>query len=311
MSSPARRRVALAVNPTAGNGRGARAEAAATQALTDAGLDVVRLVGENELELAERIRATLASGADVLVVVGGDGMVNLGANAVACTDVPLGIVPAGSGNDNAVTLGLPRQDPARAAEILATAIVTGSGRRIDAARCTWAGGSRWLVGVLGAGFDAIVNERVNEWSWPRGRARYVGGILRELPVFRPRPYDLDLDGDLWSTPAMLVAVGNGPSYGGGMRVCPDASLDDGLLDVMVVEPMSRPAFLRIFPRVYSGTHVSYRTVTIRRARSVTVSAPGIVGYGDGERFGPLPMTVEAVPGALHVLVPVSGAPGSV
>jgi diacylglycerol kinase (ATP) len=100
---------------------------------------------------------------------------------------------------------------------------------------------------------------------------------------------------------MLVAVGNGPSYGGGMRVTPDARLDDGLLDVMVVGPISRPEFLRIFPRVYAGTHVRHPAVTIRRARSVTVAASGIVGYGDGERFGPLPMTMTAVPRAVSLL----------
>jgi diacylglycerol kinase (ATP) len=177
---------------------------------------------------------------------------------------------------------------------------------VDAARCAWRVGGepapeRWFAGVLGAGFDAIVNERANGWRWPRGRSKYVLAMLRELPVFRPRAYTIELDGEVWSTPAMLVAVGNGPSYGGGMRVTPDAHLDDGLLDVMVVEPVSRPEFLRIFPRVYAGTHVDHPAVTIRRARSVTVAAPGIVGYGDGERFGPLPMTMTAVPRALSVL----------
>ena len=97
-------------------------------------------------------------------------------------------------------------------------------------------------------------------------------MLRELPVFRPGPYTLELDGEVWSTEAMLVAVGNGPSYGGGMRVSPDARLDDGLLDVIVVGPVSSAEFLRIFPRVYAGTHVDHPAVTVRRARSVTVAA---------------------------------------
>jgi diacylglycerol kinase (ATP) len=126
-------------------------------------------------------------------------------------------------------------------------------------------------------------------------------MLRELPVFRPRPYTIELDGEVWSTAATLVAVGNGPSYGGGMRITPDARLDDGLLDVMVAEPVSRVELLRIFPKVYQGTHVDHPSVTVRRARTVTVAAPGIVAYGDGERFGPLPMTIVAVPEALQVL----------
>jgi diacylglycerol kinase (ATP) len=163
--------------------------------------------------------------------------------------------------------------------------------------------------VLGAGFDAVVNERANAWSWPRGRARYIAAMLRELPVFTPRACTIDLDGEVWSTAAMLVAVGNGPSYGGGMRVTPDARMDDGLLDVMVVEPISRTQLLRIFPRVYAGTHVEHPAVTVRRARQVTVAARGIVGYGDGERFGPLPITCTAVRGALQILAPAREGDG--
>jgi diacylglycerol kinase (ATP) len=174
---------------------------------------------------------------------------------------------------------------------------------VDAARCTGPGTDRWFAGVLGAGFDAVVNERANRWSWPRGRMRYNLAIARELPVFRPRDYELELDGVRHRTRAMLVAVGNGPSYGGGMQVVPDARLDDGLLDVMVLEPVSRLEFLRIFPRVYSGSHVSHPRVVLHRARSVRVEAAGIVGYADGERFGPLPLTSEVRPGALRLLAP--------
>jgi diacylglycerol kinase (ATP) len=299
-------RVALAVNPTSGQGRGARVGAAAADHLGAAGLDVRWLTGDDAPDLEARVRATLAAGVEALVVVGGDGMVNLGVNAVAGTPLPLGIVPAGTGNDIARSLGLPVDDVAAAAGVLRQALADGTRRVVDAARCAWrdpdgSAGSQWFAGVLGAGFDAIVNERANGWRWPRGRAKYVTAMLRELPVFKPRAYTIELDGEVWATPAMLVAVGNGPSYGGGMRVCPDAELDDELLDVMVVEPLSRLEFLRIFPRVYAGTHVEHPAVTVRRARSVTVAATDIVGYGDGERFGPLPMTIDAVPRALNVL----------
>jgi diacylglycerol kinase (ATP) len=299
-------RVALAVNPTSGQGRGARAGAAAQEYLAAAGLDVRPLTGDSAADLAARVQVALAEGVEALVVVGGDGMVNLGVNATAGTPVPLGVVPAGTGNDVARALGLPVDDVVEAAGVVELALASGARQVVDAARCAWSEpdgspGTRWFAGVLGAGFDAIVNERANGWSWPRGRAKYVAAMLRELPVFKPRAYTIELDGEVWATPAMLVAVGNSPSYGGGMRVCPDAELDDGLLDVMVVEPVSRPEFLRIFPRVYAGTHVDHPAVSIRRARSVTVAAAGIVGYGDGERFGPLPMTIDAVPRALHVL----------
>ena len=137
-------------------------------------------------------------------------------------------------------------------------ILAGGTRRVDAARhVTPTGEERWFVGVLAAGFDAVVNERANQWRWPKGPMRYNLAILRELPVFRAIPYVLELDGRRVETEAMLVAVGNGPAYGGGMRVTPDAAFDDGLLDVLVLHRISTPEFLRVFPTVFKGTHTSH------------------------------------------------------
>ena len=139
--------------------------------------------------------------------------------------------PPGPATTSPAELGLPVHDAAAAARL----IDTGRVRSIDAGRAEDDHGVvRWWVGVLGAGFDARVNERANGWSWPTGRWRYVLAVARELPVFRPIPYVVEVDGQRRETGAMLVAVANGPSYGGGMRVCPDAVLDDGLLDVLVL-----------------------------------------------------------------------------
>ncbi len=308
MTSP---RIALAVNPTSGKGRGARAGAAVTRRFGDGGADVVVLAAGSAEELTMHCQDAVSSGVDALVVVGGDGMVHLGANIVAGTDVPLGIVPAGTGNDVARGVGLPVGDWETAARVVLRGLSDSGAatRRIDGVRVTAAWGTRWFVGVLGAGFDAVVNERANSWRRPRGHLRYDLAMLRELPVFTPRTYSMTLDGQRWDTPAMLVAVGNGPSYGGGMRVCPDARMDDGLLDVLVVEPISRLEFVRIFPRVYKGTHVSHPRVVVRRGRTLTIDAPGIVGYADGERLGPLPLACETVPGAIRVLAPAVGGGG--
>jgi diacylglycerol kinase (ATP) len=309
-------RIALAVNPTAGRGRGARAGELAVRSLAAAGVDVDLLRGDDAADLARRIADGLDRGSQALVVVGGDGIVNLGVNAVAGTTVPLGIVPAGTGNDLALGLGIPVGDPFRAVEQLRARLADGadgaddvSWRAVDAVRCTGGSVERWFAGVLGAGFDAIVNERAEGWRRPRGRSRYVLALARELPVFRPREYQLELDGERWATRAMLVAVANAPSYGGGMRVCPDARMDDGLLDVLVLEPISRAQFVRIFPRVYSGAHVGHPRVTIVRAGRVRVAADSVVGYADGERFGPLPLECVVVPGALRVLGPAQPPPG--
>jgi diacylglycerol kinase (ATP) len=292
-------RLGLIVNPTSGKNTGARIGTEALTLLRAAGADILDLSAADARGAMERGRAAVAERAvDAVVVAGGDGMVHLGANLCAGTDVPLGVVAAGTGNDIARELGLPVRDAAKAVE----RILAGATRRVDAARHTTASGeARWFVGVLAAGFDAVVNERANQWRWPRGPMRYNLAIARELSVFRAIPYVLELDGRRVETRAMLVAVGNGPAYGGGMRVTPDAQFDDGLLDVLVLHRISTPEFLRVFPRVFKGTHTSHPAVEVHRVRQVRLEALGIVSYADGERFAPLPLTVDAVPGALTVL----------
>ena len=292
-------RLGLMVNPTSGKNTGAQVGQQALSLLRDAGVDVLDLSASDARSAVEQGRAAIESGAiDRLVVGGGDGMVHLGANLCAGTPVSLGVIAAGTGNDIARELGLPVRDAAASVQ----RILSSSTRQVDAARHTTATGEqKWFLGVLAAGFDAVVNERANQLTWPKGPMRYNLAILRELPVFRAIPYTLVLDGERIDTEAMLVAVGNGPAYGGGMRVTPDASFDDGLLDVLILRKISTFEFLRVFPKVFKGTHVSHPAVQIRRARTVSLEAKGIVSYADGERFAPLPMSMEVVPGALTVL----------
>jgi diacylglycerol kinase (ATP) len=292
-------RLGLIVNPTSGKNTGARVGTDALTLLRAGGVDIVDLSAADALGAAAKgRRAVEEAGLDALVVAGGDGMVHLGTNLCAGTGVPLGVIAAGTGNDIARELGLPVRDAAKSVE----RILAGHTRTVDAARYVAPTGEvKWFVGVLAGGFDAVVNERANRWRWPRGPMRYNLAVARELPVFRPIPYVLELDGDRRETEAMLVAVGNGPAYGGGMRVTPDAQFDDGLLDVLLLHRLPMHEFLRVFPRVFSGTHVSHPAVEVVRARTVGLEATGIVSYADGERFAPLPITLEAVPGALTVL----------
>jgi diacylglycerol kinase (ATP) len=163
------------------------------------------------------------------------------------------------------------------------------------------GPQRWFGAVLGAGFDAIVNERANRMRFPRGPRRYDIAIVAELVRLRPRHYRITLDGEVHDLDAVLVAIGNTPSYGGGMRICPAADATDGLLDLVVVGPIGRATFTRIKPRVYAGTHVDHPAVTSYRAATIRVEAEGITAYVDGERTSPLPVTVHAAPGALQLL----------
>jgi diacylglycerol kinase (ATP) len=291
--------MALLVNPTSGKGRGARLADPVAERLRDAGASVDLIVGRDADEAFDKVRDRVARGVDTLVAVGGDGLVNMALQVVAGTSVPLGVVPAGTGNDFAGALGLSLSDPLAATEH----ILRCRAREVDLGRAA----GRWFGGVLGSGFDSLVNERANRMSWPRGRARYNLAILAELRTFRPVPFELVVDGETWQTEAMLVAVGNGPSYGGGMRVCPDARLDDGLLDVTVLGPISKPEFIRVFPTVYRGRHVSHHAVTVRRARRVSLRADGVTAYADGERVATLPATCEAVPRAVRVLAPGSSS----
>lgn len=292
MSVPART-VALLTNPAAG-GDVTRCRLAALQRLREAGLIVHDLQGRDARESSALARESVAAGIDALVVCGGDGLVHLASQVLAGTQVPMGIIPAGSGNDAARALGLPRTDPLGAAD----RVIAGQVRTIDLARI----GDRYFVTVLAAGFDAVVNERANQMTWPRGQMKYNMAALAELRTFRPLSYHLDLDGERLSTEAMLVAVGNGPSFGGGLRITEGASFDDGLLDVVVIGSMSRVGLVRTYPRLFRGTHVTHPQFSRHRVRSVRIAGPAVTAYADGERFGPLPMTIESAPAALGVLV---------
>ena len=287
------REIALLTNPTSGKGKGARAREAALPRLRDAGFVVRNLAGRDADEALDLARQCVADGLESVVVVGGDGMVHLGVQAVANSSTSLGIIPAGTGDDVARYFDLPRKDPVAAAD----RVIGSTPRKIDLARS----GSKYFVTVLAAGFDAIVNERANRMTWPKGQMRYNLATLAELRVFEPLPYTIEVDGEARSLDAMLVAVGNGPSFGGGLRITEGAVLDDGLLDVVIIKPMSKLGLIRTYPKLFKGTHVTHPQYEHHLARSVTVAAPGIVSYADGERFGELPLTIECAPGALTVL----------
>jgi diacylglycerol kinase (ATP) len=297
--------IALAVNPRASFGRGRHAGNEAAAYFRAAGAEVLVLCEDSYDALARAVDKALAAGVDALVVVGGDGMVHLGVNALAGSGlpfgtVPLGIVPTGTGNDLARALGVPAHKVHGACAAVLAALASG-GRLIDAGRASSSGTSRWFAGVVSAGFDAAVNERANAWRWPRGRARYLLAMLRELASFRAITYTVTADGERWQQDAMLIAVANGQSIGGGMKITPDAVLDDGHLDLFIVGPLSRLGLLTVFPKVFSGGHLGHPAVHIRRVRTVELSADSVVAYADGERIGPLPLTIEVVPGAVRVL----------
>ncbi|TQN31771.1 diacylglycerol kinase [Haloactinospora alba] len=290
--------VALLVNPA--SPRAARTGARLVQRLRSRGAGVTVVAGRSAEESAERARKAVLAGPDALVAVGGDGQAHMALQAVADTDVPLGVVPTGTGNDIARELGIPRSLTAAVDMIL---------RDETVASDTVHAAGRHFLSVLACGFDSQVNERVNGFPYSFGRVNYLAGLVAELGAFQPVPFTVSVDGRELDFNGMLVAVGNTASYGGGMRVCPDAVHDDGLLDVVLVHEVPRAAFLRFFPSVLNGTHTRLDEVTTLRGREITITSreEGTrrppTGYADGERLGELPITCRVVPRAVRVLVP--------
>jgi diacylglycerol kinase (ATP) len=298
--SAAGRSVSVLAHPGAGRGRHRGLLPALLDALGGSG-HPIRLLEAHDSAAAERAcRDAVAAGTAAVVTIGGDGTFHRALQAVAGTGVPLGLIPTGTGNDFATAVGVPT-DPLTAARAVAQALRTTTFRRYDLARVTAPGlADRWCGAVLGAGFDALVNERANAMAFPRGPRRYDLAILAETLTLRPRRYTLRADGgEPWTFDGILVAVGNTASYGGGLRMCPSADPTDGLLDVTVGAAMPRHTLLRLKPRLRSGTHVTDPLVTTLRARMIELSAAEpIVGYADGERCAPLPIAVSSVPQAL-------------
>jgi diacylglycerol kinase (ATP) len=254
---------------------------------------------EESLKLAQ---AAIREGAEALVACGGDGTLHLALQAVAETDTPLGLIPVGTGNDNARTLNIPRNDPAAAADVIADGRTT----LIDCGHVAAGDGvGRYFLGVMSIGFDSEVTERANGMSWPPGQAKYLVATIAELSVFKPIPFSITVDGQNCDQTAMLIAVGNGVSYGGGMKVCPSAVQTDGELDMTVLGAVSKLKFIRSFPSVFKGTHIEEDFVVERRFKEAVLAAEGQIAYADGERVGPSPATVTIRPGAVNFYVPTN------
>jgi diacylglycerol kinase (ATP) len=303
MTPTSPKRLVVAINPSARFGANKGVGNTMVERLRGLGHEVIDLIEPSYQELIAAAKREIATKPDAFIVVGGDGMVNLGTNMVAGTGVPLGLIPAGTGNDMARALGIPHENQAAALDILVEALDRPA-RVIDAGYVTAADGTeRWFGCMLSAGFDSIVNERANTMRHPKGKSRYTIAMVLELVTLKRIEYTITYDGTVLDTDAVMVSVGNGQSLGGGMKVTPNAIVDDGLLDILVVGQLSRFGFLRIFPKVFAGTHVNEPKVNVYTAKKIRIAADGVVAYGDGERVGPLPIDIEVRPGALLVLAP--------
>lgn len=293
-----RPRVVVVANPTARRGKAGKRIGAADSILRELRVDHRIVVAGSAAELESTCRAAGEEGADIVAVIGGDGTASIAANGLLGTGAALAVLPAGTGDDFATTIGA--TSFRAAARLLADPTIV----PVDVARIRAGATERCFVNVAGAGFDAEVAEtaaamRINLG----GTGTYVAALVKTLSRFTPARYELTTDGRTVGLDAMLVVVGNGPSFGGGMKVLPAASIVDGVLDVCVVEALSKAAFLRAFPTVYAGRHASHPKVRMLRGTSVSIEADRMFQvYADGERIAPLPARFDVMPAALPVVV---------
>lgn len=290
--------IAVLSNPLSGKGRGQRVTEEALDHLRQRGADVRVYAGGSPAETRRLAMLALDAAPDGLVLVGGDGTLSGILDVVCAAGVPVTVVPAGTGNDLARALGLPRTDVAAAVELA----LTGLPRPIDIGEVRTSTGTSLFLTVAALGFDARVSDRTNRLRWPSGALRYYLALLIELVRLRPLDFTIRADdGPVISARGTLVAVGNTASYGGGMPVCVGAVPDDGTLDVVAVGPLGRLRLVRLFPVLLRGTHLARPEVHHLRARTVTVAAPGLVAYADGERVGEETCTISVRAAALTVM----------
>jgi diacylglycerol kinase (ATP) len=297
-------KVTALTNPVSGHGAAIRAAQRAIARLHRRGVEVVEIIGDDAENARHLVGAELERGTDAVMVTGGDGVVSNALQVLAGTDVPLGIIPAGTGNDHAREFGIPTKDPEAAADI----VVDGWTETIDLGKIQWGDGrkkcEKWFGTVAATGFDSLVTDRANRMTWPHGRLRYYIAMLAELSQLRLLPFRMVLDGTREiDADITLAAFGNARSYGGGLLICPNADPTDGLLDITMAHSASRTKLVRLFPTVMKGTHVDLDEVTTARAKSVHVECPGINVYADGDFACALPAEISAVPAALQILRP--------
>lgn len=283
--------IGVLVNPAANRGRGNLVGDQVFELLRQSGVAAISLTSDSAQEAKSKAE-TLISNQELsgVVAVGGDGTAQLGVNICVPNQIPLGIVPAGSGNDQARELNIPLSDiPAAVANIVES---LSSPRRVDVMKVKNPTREFWSLGSISAGFDALCAKRANGLRWPKGPNSYVAAMLLELPSFKPIQYVLEADGVRREIRAMLCGVANVKNFGGGMRISPQSEITDGELEVFILHEVSRPKLLEIFPTVYRGEHVKYPEVEIFKAKSVKISNDSFPMTCDGELVGEAPFSVE-------------------
>jgi diacylglycerol kinase (ATP) len=282
----------LAINPTSGRGRAQRQAKLAGEYFRSRDIDVREIEGTSLQDFRKKLLIFLDSEkVSGVIALGGDGFIHEIIQHLVSRDIPLGVIPCGTGNDFARSIGVFDLPFSRQLELIEKHDAT----HIDLGRVQ----DQWFAAILSSGFDALVNDRANSMRWPRGRMRYNIAMIEKLIALRPHSYRIRVDESYLEVQATLVTVANGSSYGGGMKVCPDASINDGLFDVMVLGRVSRIELLKVFPKVYRGGHVGHPAVTFYRCNEIEIDGSGS-SFADGEPIAQLPLIAKCVSAALKV-----------
>jgi diacylglycerol kinase (ATP) len=286
---------ALVINPVSGQGKGTTVGTYVAGYLNQHKISFTIVTGNSSIALGDHLRTFINKNPECegIIAVGGDGLMHLVIQIAVPAQIPFTVIPAGTGNDFVRTLGW-------SLDSLDEQLLSVTTTKPSSIDCGLVDGE-WFGAILSTGFDSIVNEKANSMQWPKGPMKYNAAIAVELPRFKPRHYEITLDDRTISTEAMLIAVANGRSYGGGMLVCPNANISDGLFDVMVLHPISKIEFMKVFPQVFAGTHISHPAVEIVRSKAVSIESKA-VAYSDGERIGQLPVSAECIHDAAQTWV---------
>lgn len=284
----------LVVNSKAGKGRASKLANQFEELLNSNNLPYEIIKESTYEKTVTKYRLSIASGKfNKVIAIGGDGLVNLCLQEIAERNIGLAVVPAGTGNDFARAVGSHKKN----VDTIFNFIASQDPTTIDLGLVTGDFGRRWYVQVLSTGFDALVNNLANRITWPRGQIKYTLATILTLARFNPISYELIIDDKTVKQNLMLLSVANGETYGGGMRICPDASNSDGIFDILLVHPVSKIVLLTIFPKVFAGKHVPHPKIEIIRAKNIKLSA-NASAFADGEFVSKLPIEIANVQNAL-------------
>jgi len=287
----------IVANPLSGRGKSLKVAQQFKERASIAGFESVVIGVLGKEEMLKSLRVAIENDRQSIggvISVGGDGLLHALLPVLREYDLPFTVIPTGTGNDFAREIGAMRRTLDETIKKILEAPVA-----IDSVIIKGNGGEARACQVLSLGFDALVNERANDFRRIRGKMKYVVATIRELALFKPMRFEINIDGVDYSQQAMLIAVANGPSYGGGMKICPEARFDDGLLDVLILSKVSIIELIKVFPKVYSGSHIRHPAIEIIKGREIAVNAPA-KAFADGEYISELPITINVEPGSLKV-----------